>query len=460
MSGESGNQRGLEVGALIDSVPVSALQWRVFLLCSVALLLNGFDIQVMGLCVPLLAEEWQLPPSAFTIAVSASLIGMAVGAAALSLLADRWGRRPTQILTLTLIGVSTLAALLTHRPAALAICRLFTGAGLGAAVPVAITLAAEYAPSRLRTLIATMIVSCAAIGGMATGFLAPVLAQAWGWRGIMAVGGLAPLVGALLCALALPESLRFLVRHGLDHAGIARQVQAIAPAHGGAGIHVAQATRAARSVADLFTPRFRARTLLLWAIFWMNLAVNYALISWLPTILHGAGWSHAAAARGAGVLSIGGLLGGLILAACADRGRTIPAVVGAYVLAALVLAAFPLAPGGTAVWVVLLTLVGIGTVGVQMMLGSLAAFFYPIELRSTGLGWSSGVGRIGGILGPVAVAALLAHAVPTARIVGLLTIPVMLCVVGTSLLPRALGEDLATAGAQHPKTGPRRSLSS
>lgn len=437
---------GIEVGALIDAAPLSRLQWRVFLLCSVALLLNGFDIQVMGLCVPLLAEEWHLPPAALTIAVSASLAGMAIGAATLSPLADRWGRRPLQLLTLALIGVSSLAALLTHSPAMLAGCRLFTGAGLGAAVPVAITMTAEYAPARLRARITTLIVSCAAIGGMATGFLAPLLAQRWGWRGIMGVGGIAPLAAAFVSMLALPESLRFLVRQGANAARIADQVRRIAPAQAGAPVFVAQALRTARSVADLFTTRFRARTLLLWSIFWMNLTINYALISWLPTILHGAGWTHAAAARGAGVLSIGGLVGGLLLAACADRGRTIPAVIGAYLLAALVLVAFPFAPQGVAIWALLLLLVGIGTVGVQMMLGSLAAFFYPLELRSTGLGWSSGVGRVGGILGPVLIAGLMAHAVPMARIVSLLTIPAVLCALGTCLLPWALGEDMPRAG--------------
>jgi AAHS family 4-hydroxybenzoate transporter-like MFS transporter len=176
-----------------------------------------------------------------------------------------------------------------------------------------------------------------------------------------------------------------------------------------------------------------------WVIFWFNLFVIYSLISWVPTLLRSAGWSHDTAQRASGLVALGGIAGGLFVAWIADRGYAIAALFTAYAGTALLLVLFVVGPGSVAAWIVLLLLVGAGAVGGQMAAGSIAAaYYYPPELRSTAVGWFNGVGRIGAIVGPLALAALMNAGWTSGPILGILAVPMLICAGGVLLLPRAL----------------------
>src|SRR5262249_31381500 len=150
----------------------------------------------------------------------------------------------------------------------------------------------------------------------------------------------------------------------------------------------------------LLAPDYRARTLLLWLGVALNLFSLFFLISWLPTLLRSAGWSPGDASRGGVMLQIGGIISGLIMARVLYRGRTVPAMVPAYCASAASLGLFMLLPSDSGAWWLLLLTIGAGTSGTQFAFNALSAAFYPSLIRSTGVGWAVGVGRVGAILGP------------------------------------------------------------
>jgi MFS transporter, AAHS family, 4-hydroxybenzoate transporter len=299
MLAAEGSESEVDIGRTMDEGSMSGLQIRIIALCCITTLLDGYDTQALGLVVPHLAEQWSLNPGAFAIALSASLVGIALGAVLLAPLADRLGRRPTLIAMMLLVGVTTFGAAFANNAAALSAWRLVTGLGLGASIPIATAITSEYAPMRKRASLVAVMIACGALGSFASGLVAPVFIDAWGWRGVFAIGAVSPIALALVMLFWLPESLRYLVVRNLDPASVAAQLRAISPqSNGKRPFYPAAITTVRASVVTLFGSRYRLRTTLVWIIFWFNLFVIYSLVSWTPTLLHSAAWTHAAAQRG------------------------------------------------------------------------------------------------------------------------------------------------------------------
>jgi AAHS family 4-hydroxybenzoate transporter-like MFS transporter len=430
----------LDIASVMDSGRMSSLQKRVIALCCMATFLDGYDTQALGLAVPRIAEAWSLPPGDFAPALSGSFVGLALGAVLLAPLADRFGRRPTLIAMMLVVGITTLGAALATSVHSLTFWRVMTGLGLGGSVPVATAMTSEYAPTRRRAAFVALMIACMALGSFGAGIVAPLINGMWGWRGIFGVGAVLPVAMAGLLRAALPESLRFLIGQGVDTRAIGAQLDRIAPHLRGTALRVIAPGQPVRaSVESLFGAAYGMRTILVWTIFWFNLFVIYSMISWMPTLLRSAGWEHDTAQRASGLVSLGGIAGGLLLAWIADRGHATAALFTAYVGTAVVFMLFIVGPAGISVWIVLLLLVGAGAVGGQMAASSVAAgYYYPPELRSTGVGWFNGIGRIGGIVGPVVLADLMKSGWSSAHILGFLALPMLICAGGVLLLPRAL----------------------
>lgn len=387
-----------------DKLPL----WPI-LLCGLAVFFDGYEAQMLAMAIPLLAQELGVVPTAFALASSASLAGMAIGALVLAPMADRFGRKPLLLTSLLLFGGGTLAALTIRSPAEMTAWRALAGLGLGAAVPVTIAMVSDWAPPARRVRVVTIMALGFPIGASSAGLIAPLLTSRWGWEGLFVYGGVAPLALALLIALTVGEPPRLLARE----------------------------KPAWNRVGALFSGSLRARTLLFCALNVTNLFANYGLASWLPTLLVQNGWSLAAASRVTSVLAIGGLAGGFIVSGLADRGRIGLGFGGAYLLVACSLAFCATDPSSTLVWMLLLTLIG-GAMGAAVTLGPLASAHYPPELRATGVGFANGIGRIGSLFGPLALAALMDRELQPPHVLGSLMVPMLLCVVLVAVLAGTL----------------------
>ena len=427
----------IELGRLIDEAPVSALQVRVVALCALAAFLDGYDIQAIAMSLPLLAQAYHRPPTDFVVAITASLAGMAAGAILLSPLADRWGRKPVIVALMVLIGLTSLGAAFSSGVYDLAAWRLFTGLGIGGCVPVASTLIAEYAPMRRRAAMITIMSCTIGLGAMTASFIAPILSAAGGWPAIFIAGGVLPLVVAALLWIALPESLEVLLLWRPADPRIARFAQAISPGIDATRLRVRQEAKTRQSVLAVLSPALRARTLLVWAVVAMNLFVNYVIVSWLPTMMRSAGWSLAAAQRSNVITSLGGIVGGLVLSWAADKGRPERVMAFGYCVTAVALGLFLVTPPTVLYWGSLLAVAGAGAFGAQFTLTAVSASYYPAEIRATGMGWISAAGRTGSIAGPTVIGLLMA-ALPSSALLGLLTVPMVICAAAVFLIPWAL----------------------
>lgn len=420
---------------LIDRRPMSAVQVYVAVLCAAALFVDGYDIQVMSLAVPSLAQAWSLPPSSFGYALAAVLVGITVGSAILGPLGDRFGRRTMLIVTMTFVGLMTCATAFATTPAQFVGWRFVTGMALGAGVPSCAALTSEYAPIASRSFVMGLMNVATPIGAFSAGFIAPPVLEAFGWRGTFMIGGIAPLIIALLFLL-IPESLKFLLARRPTDERIARYLRRIAPDVDPASLSVPAPDTASRvSPLELLGASLRARTLLLWGMLALNLFNLYVLVSWLPTLLEHSGWKLADAIRGAVLIQGGGIVGGLLMSRFMDRGATKPALVGGFILSAASLLMFTVL-SGQAAWVALLLLVGAGVSGSQLSLNALSAAYYPPVIKATGVAWALVIGSLGSIAAPVAGAKLIDLGLTPASILALLAVPSVICALAVGFMRR------------------------
>ncbi len=410
-------------------VALTALQMRVFLLCALVVLLDGYDLQAMGLAVPALAKDWHLTGAAFTVALTASVVGLGLGSAFIAPWGDRLGRRPLLLGGLAIILVTSLGAATATSTWQMAGWRLLVGLGLGVGQSNASALTAEYAPLARRATIMTLMGVCVAFGAMLAGLTAPQVIAAAGWRGLFLVGAALPLLALIACTTSLPES-----------AAIAAAKRAAATAPAGSP---PAASLSGGTLLVLLRPPYLERTLRLWLVYGLSAMMLYFLMGWLPQFLSNAGLAPSQASHGIALLQFGGIAGSLIQAWLVDRGRAITALVGAYTMTltiALVFAVFGVGPA----WQVLLVLMGSGVAGVLMSIIALGAIFYPPSIRATGFGWAGAVTRVGAAAGPLAGGWLLANGVGPRTTLGLIALPALLCIAGTLAMRRSVAEAQGT----------------
>ncbi|MCC6202515.1 MAG: MFS transporter [Gammaproteobacteria bacterium] len=429
----------VEITTLIDDRPLGGLQILVLVLCAVIVLFDGYDIQTMALVIPTLSAAWGIDAGKFNIAVTAAIFGMGAGAALLAHIGDRIGRRPALMLSLLLLGVSCILTAYAQSVNELILWRFMTGVALGVCLPNATALTSDYMPSRSRATLVTLMFCNVALGSFIAGNVAPLLLQRFGWQSVFIVGGVAPIVLAVLVFFIVPESCQFLLERRPGDPRLARLLARLAPGIDPATVRGAARDRVPRqSPLMLLSPSYRTGTLLLWVVFCLNLYVLYFLISWLPTLLSNVGWPRATALRASVSMQFGGIIGGLLLSYLVDRGKVVLSMGTAYAGAAIVFALFMVVPAEATSWIPLLVLMGAGISGGQATLYALAATYYPAMLRATGLGWAAVIGRLGAVTGPLSGGWAVQAKLGTDAVLGLMLIPTVLCALSVALLPWAL----------------------
>lgn len=396
----------------IDRAGFTGYQLMVVVLCAMVALLDGFDTQSIGYAAPRIATEFGISPKALAPILAAGLLGLAAGNFFLGPLADKLGRKRIIVLsTLWFGGLSLLAATSTSLEQ-LQIYRFLTGIGLGAALPNVIALTSEYAPSRLRAT-AVMAMFCGfPLGSTIGGFISAPLMDAYGWRSVFVMGGIAPLAFLPVLIFLLPESVRFLAIRGAPDSKIEPVLRRL-NYNSSATQFVAdvQAEKAAAprgfTVPQLFISGRAASTLLLWVTFFMSLLVYYFLVTYLPTLMVAAGLKQNLAIFSVATLNLGGVAGALVLARLLDRFSPFVVLGLTYIGSAVFVVLLANGPSNISLLFIAAALAGFCAAGGQIGSNALAAALYPTAIRATGVGWALGVGRIGAILGPIFAGVLL-----------------------------------------------------
>lgn len=342
-------------------------------LAAIAVIFDGFDVQILAFAIPSLMKDWNAARSEFGLVLAIGLGGMAIGGPLFGYCGDRWGRRPALIAAVLLFGAATAATAFIDGIAGLAALRFLTGLGAGGALPNASALAAEFAPPRNRATAVNLTIVCVPLGGMLGGIVAANVLPAYGWRTLYTLGGLAPLLFAVVLWRFLPESPQ----------------------------HVSNTGRV--PLRELFSTELARETMGLWIAFFANLAAVYLVFGWLPAMLAAQGQTPAAASEGLAAYNFGGVCGALLWTqALARWGSRIALLAGAAVaaLTALALVAHPTSQS-------LLAANGLVTNAVQVSMYALAAHVYPTRIRASGVASATAIGRLGALVSSFAGAAII-----------------------------------------------------
>jgi MFS transporter, AAHS family, 4-hydroxybenzoate transporter len=418
----------------IDGQPLSRFQLLVALACGALIFMDGFDAQVMGFVAPALIDQMHITRAAFGPVVSIGLVGMMVGGLAGGPLADRFGRKPVLVGCSFAFGLFSLLTTTAHSLESLAALRLLTGLGLGGAMPNSIALTSEYMPARLRaTAITTMFVGMP-LGGALGGFIAAALIPRFGWQSVFVVGGIFPLLIGTWVLATLPESIRFLMVKGNEQERINRLLSRIAPERA-AHVELFGAAGEQRLrgfiVKQLFTGNRGTVTLLLWITFFTNLLALFFLLSWLPTLMHDSGITVQAAILVTTLAQIGNAIGGVVLGRLIDWRSSFKILGWTYLAAAACMFLIGEAGRSLGQLIPLVLAAGFCTGGGQTAANALTAEFYPTAMRSTGVGWALGIGRIGSVVGPTLGGMLLTGGVATRQIFWMAALPVLIATVAS-----------------------------
>jgi MFS transporter, AAHS family, 3-hydroxyphenylpropionic acid transporter len=362
-----------------SEVPVR--QRATLILCLLAALCEGIDLQAAGLAAIGIAPALQPSPAQLGLFFSSGTLGLFVGALAGGRLADSIGRRRVLIASVFLFGMFSLLTPLAADMSSLSALRVLTGLGLGGAFPNLIALVAESSEERRRSANVADVYSAAPAGAVLVSLLS-LAAGPTHWQWIFIFGGILPLALVPLMIAMLPESPEFVRMRESSRNGTA--AQALQPG----------------SFLALFTDQRALRTVLLWLSFLFGLLTLFLLLNWLPTLLSAAGFSSAQVAG----VQIGFNLGGALAAVLAGRlfeskarRATILTIFIALPTFLYLLAA---APADFLTLVVVVVLLGCSLVAAQAFFYTVAPALYPTRVRGMGVGAAVAIGRLGSIIGP------------------------------------------------------------
>lgn len=392
--------------------PSGAVERRVFariaVVCCLAYLFLGLDLNIYGTTAPALIDEWQLSPAHAGGVGSYLPIGMMIGAIGVTTVVNVIGARAAITGAVVLSSVATALGAVAPSVTVLGLLLLVAGIGLGALQPPLIAYTLEYAPAKHRNLVYVVMASLAGAGGALTPALAIPIIPNVGWRALYLLCALPMLVIVPIAVTSLPESLESLVTRGkLDRARrqAARLGVAVPEASSEAGGDGALVRRGLRGIGMLFSRSYVVPTLLFWVAMFCSSVLIFAMIVWLPELMRKSGLSLSSALSILVALNLGAVVGPLVGAVVADRFDNLkPVVVVAFLAFAAGTGLVLVSDSGVFAYFVL---AGVGVGGTQILFQGYQSQYYPIEARATGLGWAGGVGQLGGITGPALTGVLV-----------------------------------------------------
>jgi AAHS family 4-hydroxybenzoate transporter-like MFS transporter len=404
--------RQVDAVGVVDAAPVGKLIIAVVALCAGVSFLDGFDILAISYVAPVIGAAWKLPREAFGPIFAAHYIGAAAGSVFFGWYADRYGRRMGVIVPTAIFGVFALLTVYAYDFRSLFVLRMLIGIGLGGALSNAIAMVAEYSPQRARATLVSVMYAAFPLGGVIGGPISAALIAHYGWHAVFVLGGVLPLLLTVALLLWLNESIRFMVLSKVAPERIAGILRRMAPGFEPTpgDVYVLPQSRGVsnRPTREIFSREFvRATVLLCIAAFMAQLVIVY-VVTWMPLVLASIGMPVTSAILASVAFSVGGIFGAIGLARIIDKDKSYRGLVVTFLLSAVSIAGIGYLASNWYGLLAITFLTGLLTVGANIVLSAYSATVYPTAIRSTGVGWVIGWGRIGAIAGALFGTALVA----------------------------------------------------
>lgn len=403
--------RPIDVHKLADEAKFNSFHWPVLLWCFVVLVLDGYDLAVAGIALPSIMKAMNIEAATAGFMASSALFGMMFGAIVLGALADRIGRRRAISICVFMFSVFTAAAGFTNDPMTFSAMRFLAGLGIGGAIPTAAAQMTEYSPKKVRSLMVTLMCCGYAAGSILAALLGKQFIETYGWQSVFIAAG-TPVVLIPFILKYMPESLPFLVKQH-DDTRLREVIRKMRPdmrlePHE-EFLVPAEDKAEGPTVGRLFLDGRGFSSVMFWVAFMTCLFMLYALSSWLVKLMGMAGYSLGSALNFLLAYNAGAVVGAVGGGWLADKLNIKWVTSGFFAVAAISLT---LLGYGTQPLFLIIAIVGASTLGTQILLYAYAGQFYPTSIRSTGLGFASGVGRIGAIAAPIMIGLLVSMKLP------------------------------------------------
>jgi len=439
----------LDINELIENQKLGAFQIALASLLLLCMFVDGFEAQAPGFAAPAIIADLSIPRGAMGLVFGAGNLGLMLGAIALGILGDRNGRKRTILIGCIVLAAFSFATMWATDLQTLRLLRIGSGIGVGGVLPSVIALGTEFSPKRYQAIAIWFLLIGYQAGASSGALVSTLLIPAYGWQAMFFVGGILPIVAAGLVLFWLPESVKFLA---LDPQSRQRLIATLAgfdarAADPNARLVLAEENKGGFKLAYLFAEGRAAFTVLLWFVYVANLMALQFLVAWLPTVLESPSVSRGAAATVSVLVQVGGIFGGLVLGRLLDKGSIMP-IAAAFALGVPMVALIGSAGGSTALLILATFGTGCAILGGQTNLNAMAGRYYPTFIRSNGVGWANGVGRIGSILGPVIGGSLIGLDLPNSQLFLFAAVPPACAAIGSLAIARlqssARAADLAT----------------
>lgn len=400
------------VDEVLERAQMGPYRWGLYAVCILLMSIEGYDAYVVSNLAAVIARGLSIPIPSMGFVFTAQAAGMALGYYTIPLLADRVGRRMIVVIGSALFGLLTLASTLAVSLEQFTLVRFLAFAALGGTMPSIVALFTEFAPSAQRGRLVTWLFISYGLGASAAGLFGPFLVELHSWRAAFWAGGALLLVVVPFLYFFFPESCRFLVLKNPKDERIGRLLRRIDPqlvVAPGTHFVTTEVTTRGLPLVNLFRDGRTPMTLLLWLAMGAALCATTTLTAWIPSFLHVlGGLDTTTATRMSAASAFGAIAGPVLLTALFKRMSMPLALVLTFTSGGILMSLLALVAGLPALGWALCLAFGLLVIGAQAGLNSLVATSYPTSIRSTGLGWAGGIGRITSMIGPGLGAAMLA----------------------------------------------------
>ena len=404
--------QSINVVEKINESRFNSLHGMVLFWCAFIIVFDGYDLVIYGSALSSILAEWGITPKEAGSLQSLALFGMMLGALVFGPLADKIGRKKVIIMCVALFSVFTAAIVFVNDPTTFGIFRFIAGLGLGGVMPNTVALMTEYSPKKLKSTLVSMMFSGYSVGGVMAARLAIIVIQPLGWKALFLVGGL-PLLALPFMYKTLQESPRFLIAKN-ENEKLGKILEKLDsnykfdPSHTFVMDNIKEEKGA--PIVNLFRNNRAFSTVLFWVAFFMCLLMIYGLNTWLPQLIRGTG-VEVNGLTFLLVLNFGAIFGAIFGGQLADRfGSKI--ILSIFFLGASISLTLLGFIDNLFIMYILASIAGATTIGTQIIMNAYISQYYPVEMRSSGLGWALGIGRLGAMAGPMIGGLLMTMSLP------------------------------------------------
>lgn len=421
---------------------------KMLIFVGIAMVFDGYDFMIVSFTMPQITAEMELGLMATGSLASFSLLGMLIGGFAAGYLADKFGRKHVMNVSIMIYALLTVPIFFVHSYDAFALCRIFSGVGVGAVIPLSVTIVSEYAPTKYRGTFVTITKTFMMIGWVIAGLIAMYVVPNFGWRMCFLIGGF-PFIYGIVMYFLVPESVQWLLSKGRNDEAmkIVNRINGKLdnPKAGGYSIEEIKVAPVEQKgqLKQIVSKKYLRATIGIWLVAFATCSLSYGLTNWMPTVLVQNGYSVTASYAYTTLMNALGCVGAVVAGVAADKFGRLKSAYIAFALAALAVV-FMATFGMGSMIISACILMGFAINWAYMSPAPITIESYPTEIRATAQACVTTVARIGGLITPMVIGGALQAGSAFTTVLIIFLVPLALAAVFTKVFIKTETKGLVT----------------